>query len=124
MDSDNVTMLHAEVMPDNPVDAGTSIIKLVVSQHNQNRLLALLASDKNCVASEESEDVHSVVGERDRGVIIVNGISNTKHRAISNAQITPYGRISGSRAHIKLLGFFFFFRIAVDVSSSCEESVI
>ncbi len=86
MDSDNVAMLHTEVMPDNSVDAGTSVIKLVVSQHNQNRLLALLASDKNCVASEETEDVHSVVGEGDRGVIIVNGISNTNHRVISNAQ--------------------------------------
>lgn len=124
MDSDNVTMLHAEVMPDNPIDTGTSVIKLVISQHNQNRLLALLASDKNCVASEEPEDVHGVVGEGDRGVIIVNGISNTDHQVISNAQVTPYGQISGAKAYIKLLGFFFFFRIAVDVSSSCEESVI
>jgi hypothetical protein len=83
MDCDDVSVLYAQVMSNNPVDAGASIIEFIIGQHNQNSLLALLASNKDCVTSEQSEDVHGVIGERNRGVVIVNGIGNTTRRGIS-----------------------------------------
>jgi hypothetical protein len=87
MDCDDISVLYAKIMSDNPVDAGASIIEFIIGQHNQNRLLALLASNKDCVASEQSEDVHGIIGERDRGVVIVNGIGNTRRRGISVIQV-------------------------------------
>jgi hypothetical protein len=63
MDCNDISVLYAKVMSNNPVDAGASIIEFIIGQHNQNSLLALLASNKDCVTSEQSEDVHGVIGE-------------------------------------------------------------
>ena len=74
MDSDDIAMLDAQVVADNPVDAGTSIIKIIVGQHDQNGILALLAADKNGIAAEQLELLHGVVGQGDDGVVIVGSV--------------------------------------------------
>lgn len=61
MNCDDITVLYAQVMPDDPVDAGASNIEIIIGKHNQNSLLALFASDCDCVASEEPKGVHGVV---------------------------------------------------------------
>ena len=76
MYSDNITMLDAEVMPHDTVDASTSVIQIVISQHNQNGVFPLLALDQDSITAEELEGVHGVVGESDDGVIIVDGIGD------------------------------------------------
>ena len=76
MNSDHITMLDTQVVSHNTVDTSTSVIQVIISKHNQNSVLALLALDKNCVASEELESLHGVVGKGNNGVVIVNGISH------------------------------------------------
>lgn len=76
-------MLHAKVMPNNPVNTGASIIEVVVSEHNQDSLSALLAPDQDRVASEKPKDIHGVVGKRNRRVVIVNGVSDTVARMLA-----------------------------------------
>jgi hypothetical protein len=45
MHSDDVAMLDAKVVADNSVHAGTSIIKVVIGQNDQDSVLPLLAFD-------------------------------------------------------------------------------
>lgn len=63
MDSDNVAVLDAEVVADDTVDAGLTILEIVVGQDNQDGVLALLSLDQDGVATEELESLHGVVGE-------------------------------------------------------------
>lgn len=77
MNGDNVAVLHAKVVSDDTVQANAAVIEIIIGQHNQNGILALLALDEDGVTSEELQGIHSVVGEGDDGVIIVDGIGNT-----------------------------------------------
>lgn len=77
MDSNHITVLDTEIMPHNAVDTNTAVIEIVVRQHNQNGVLAHLTLDQNCVAPEKLQSIHSVVGESNNGVIIVDGIGHT-----------------------------------------------
>ena len=78
MDGDNVTVLDTEVVADNAVDAGLTILEIVVGKNDQDGILALLSLDQNGIATEELESLHGVVREGDDGVVIVGGVSNTK----------------------------------------------
>ena len=78
VDGDNVTMLDTEVVADNAVDAGLTILEIVVGKNDQDGILALLSLDQNGIATEELESLHGVVREGDDGVVIVGGVSNTK----------------------------------------------
>lgn len=51
-DSDHVAVLDTEVVSYNSVNAGATVIKLLIGQDNEDGVLSLLASDKNCVTSE------------------------------------------------------------------------
>jgi hypothetical protein len=53
MDSDDIAVLDSEVVANHSVDAGASIIKIVVGQHDQDCILALLAFYQYRVASEQ-----------------------------------------------------------------------
>ena len=117
MDSDNVAVLHTEVVAHNTVDTGASIIKVVIGQDDQHSVLALLALDQDCVTTEELKGLHGVVREGDHRVIIVNGIGHTGGEWSARLQYNH--RLPA--AYINELGFFFFLRIAVEVSSSCDE---
>lgn len=76
MNRDNIAVLDAKVMPHNTVDASTSVIQIIIGQHNQHGVLALLSLDQNGITPEKLEGIHGVVGESNDGVIIVDGIGN------------------------------------------------
>jgi hypothetical protein len=73
---DHVTVLHSQVVSDYSVNSGTAIIKIIIGENDQDSILPLLAADKNCVAAEQLQLLHGVVGKRNDRVIIVNCISN------------------------------------------------
>jgi hypothetical protein len=74
VDGDDVTVLDAQVVTDDPVDASAAVIQVVVGQDDQDGVLPLLAADKDGVATEELESLHGVVRKGDDGVVIVDGI--------------------------------------------------
>ena len=49
----DVSVLHTEVMTDNTVHPSTSIIKIIIGQHNENRVLSLFALHKDGIAAEQ-----------------------------------------------------------------------
>jgi hypothetical protein len=53
VDSDDVAVLDTEVVADNAVDAGLTILEIVVGENNQDGILALLSLDQNGIATEE-----------------------------------------------------------------------
>ena len=52
MYGNHISVLYAEVMPDNTVDTCTPIIQLVIGQDYKNGILALLALDQDGVTAE------------------------------------------------------------------------
>jgi hypothetical protein len=53
VDGNDVAMFDTEIAADNTVDAGTSVIKIIVCKHDQDGVSSLLSLDKNCVSSKE-----------------------------------------------------------------------
>lgn len=53
MHCDDVAMLDAQIVSNDPVHASTSIIKIVVGENDQHRILPLLAFDQDCITSKE-----------------------------------------------------------------------
>jgi hypothetical protein len=53
VNGDDVAMLDTEIAADNTVDAGTSVIKIIICEHDQDGVFSLLALDKNCVSPKE-----------------------------------------------------------------------
>lgn len=115
MNSDNVTVLDSKVVTNNSVHTSTSIIKIVIGKDNQDCVLPLLALDENSVATKELESLHRGIGERDDGVVIIGGVSDT---GIDGLVVCLDMSVMVECAHIREFGFFFFLRIAVDVSSA------
>lgn len=74
VDGDDVAVLHTQVVADNSVDASASIIEVIVGQYYQNGILALLAADKDSIATEQLELLHGVVGQGDDRVVIVGSV--------------------------------------------------
>lgn len=115
MDGDYVAVLHAQVVADNSVYPRGTVIEIVICQHDEDRVLALLTLDKDRVATEQLERLHGVVGEGDDGVVIVDGISDATPLLVSS-----FGTHGDSEfSYMSELGFFFFLRMAVATSSSC-----
>jgi hypothetical protein len=117
VDGDHITVLDSEVMANDTVYPCGAIVEVVICEHDQDCVLALLALDKDSVATEELERLHGVVREGDNGVVIVDGIGDTvKVSTLSHPETSEY-------AYMRELGFFFFLRMAVAISSSCGKSV-
>lgn len=76
VDGDHVTVLDAEVVADDTVDASTAVIELLVGEDDEHRILSLLASDEDGIASEKLEGVHGGLGQGDDAVVIIDGIGN------------------------------------------------
>lgn len=116
MHGDNVAVLDAEVVAHDTVDAGASIIQIIIGKDDQNSVLPFLALHQNCVTPEELEGLHGVVRQGNNRVIIVDGIGD----AIDELSVSgKAGHSKSTSTYINELGFFFFLRIAVEVSSSC-----
>ena len=85
MDRDDITVLDTKVVADHTVHAGRPIVKVVISKHDQDGVLAFLALDKHRVAAEELKSLHGVVGQSDDGVVVVHCICNTVRSKIISA---------------------------------------
>lgn len=116
MDGDHVAVLYTKVVSDDSVDSSTALIELFVGKNNQNSILSLLASNEDRVATEKLESVHRGLGQGDDAVVIVDSISDP---IIVSTCVVPNLVIN---SYISWFAFFFFFRIAVAVSSSCRIS--
>ena len=81
---DQITMLHTEIVSHDTVDASTSIIQVIIRKDNQNGVLAHFTLDQNCIAAEELQRLHRVVGEGNNGVVIVDGVGNAVSSEFSN----------------------------------------
>jgi hypothetical protein len=53
VDRNDVAMLDTEIVANNTVDAGASVIKIIVCKHDQDGVPSLLALDKDCVSPKE-----------------------------------------------------------------------
>lgn len=78
MDGDNIAVLYPQVVTDNSVESGTAIIKVIVRKDDQDGVFSLLASNEDCISTEQLELFHSVVRKCDDRVVIVDGISNPR----------------------------------------------
>jgi hypothetical protein len=76
VNSDNIAMLHPQVVAHDSVYPRRAIVEIVIGKDDQDRILALLALDEDGVAAEQLERLHGVVGEGDDGVVIVDGIGD------------------------------------------------
>lgn len=86
VDHDDIAMLHLEVMSNDTIDAGATIVEVIVGQHDQHGVSAHLALDEDGVATEELEGLHGIVGEGNDGVVIVDSVSDTiNHQLISSS---------------------------------------
>ena len=76
MNRDNITVLNTKVMSHDTVDTNAAVIEVVVRQYDKDGVFPHLTLDQDRVTAEELESVHSVVGESNNGVIIVDGIGD------------------------------------------------
>ena len=76
MNSDNISMLNTEVVPNNTVHSRTPIIEIVIRKHDQHRVFSLLAFDEDSITAEELERFHGIIREGDNGVVVVDSISD------------------------------------------------
>lgn len=82
VNSDNVAVLHPEVVTNDPVDASAAVVEVIICENDENSVLPLLSLYENCVATEELEGLHGVVGESDDGVVIVGGVGDTDEPSV------------------------------------------
>jgi len=92
MDGNDVAMLDAEVVTDNAVQPGAAIIEIIVGQNDEDRVLSLLASDEDCVAAEQLERLHGIVGEGNDRVIIVDGIGDPRFSQLAGEPRGGFGK--------------------------------
>jgi hypothetical protein len=76
VNGDHVTVLDTKVVANDTVDASASVIKVLISEDNENCVFSLLSSDQDGVAAEELQGVHGGFGEGDNAVVIIDGIGN------------------------------------------------
>jgi len=74
VDSDNITVLDPEIVTDDAVETSAAVIEIIVGEDDQDGVLPLLSTDEDCVAAEELEGLHGVVGKGDDGVVIIDSI--------------------------------------------------
>lgn len=115
MDGNHVAVLDTEVVANNSVDSGTSVIELIIGEDNEDGVLSLLSSYQDSVATEKLKLFHGSLREGNDTVVIVDGIGNPVVRLVWSSRRRGAGRV----AYMSWLGFFFFFKMAVAVSSSC-----
>lgn len=53
MYGNDVAVFDSQVVTNHSVDTGTSIIQIIIGEHDQDSVLSLLSLDQDCVASEE-----------------------------------------------------------------------
>ncbi len=77
MNRDDIAMLDAQVVSDDPVHASAAIIEFVIGEDNQHGIFSLLALDEDSISAKELESLHGIIRQGDDRVVIVDGIGNT-----------------------------------------------
>lgn len=95
MNSDDVAMLHTEVVSDNTVNTNTAVVKVVVCEDDKNGILPLLSLDQDCVTTEQLQSLHGIVRKGDDRVVVVNGIGHAAW--VSNGVLLA--KFSGNHSH-------------------------
>ena len=72
----HVAVLHSQVVTDNTVDSGATLIQLLVGENDEHSLLSLLASYEDGVATEERQGVHGGLRQGNNAVVIVDGVGD------------------------------------------------
>lgn len=108
-------MLDPEVVANDSVNASAPIVKILVSEDNENSVTPLLSTDKHGVATEQLEVLHGSLGQRNDGVVIVSSVGHP----VDWRRLAGQSQRHEGETNISWLGFFFFLRIAVEVSFSC-----
>lgn len=116
MDGDDVAMLDTQVVAHNAIQAAAAVIEIIITEHDQNSIFSLFAANEDSITTEQLEGIHGVVGQSNNGVVIVDGIGDP----IILVSLSFQGAMTSVFliAYINWLGFFFFLRMAVAVSSS------
>jgi hypothetical protein len=78
VDGDDVAVLYPKIVANDTVDASGAVIELIVSEHDEDGVLALLSLDEHRVSAEKLQCFHGSVRESDDGVVIVRGIGDTR----------------------------------------------
>ena len=76
VDGDDIAMFDSKIVTDNAVHPCTAVIKIILSQNDQDGILPLLALNKDCVTTEKPQSLHGIIGKADDRIVIVDGISN------------------------------------------------
>lgn len=105
----NIGQAHTQVIPDDPIHAYLLIGTCVIGENDTDGLLPPLALEQHRITSEELQLVHLVLGERDDGVVIVDGFLDQETVGLVLAskdrsrQIVRAGNIARSHCHGTLL---------------------
>lgn len=76
MHSDDIAVLHAQIVADHPIHTGAAVVEFIIGQHDEHRVSPLLAFDEHGVAAEELKRLHRVVRQSDDRVVIIDGIGD------------------------------------------------
>jgi hypothetical protein len=76
VDGDHVTVLDAQIVADDSVDSSATVVQLLIGEDDEHCILALLASDQDCVAAKKLERVHRRLGQGNDAVVIIDGIGD------------------------------------------------
>jgi len=94
MDRNNVAVLDPKVVSDDSVDASAAVIDIIVGQHDEDRVLPLLAANQNGITTEKTERLHGILGEGDDGVVIVGSIRDPAAVSFAIVRYLPGSRTS------------------------------
>lgn len=120
MHSNDIAVLNTKVVAYDPVEAGTSVVKVVIGQNDQHGVLALLALHQHSITPEELKGFHGIVGERNHGVVIVHGIGHTVDGAVSLWMGVPGTRVVQSGILHQRVGLLLF----LQNGSGCIELLL
>lgn len=76
MNGDHISVLDTKIVANDTVDTSATIVELIVSEDDEDGILALLSLDQDSIATEELEILHGLVGEGNDRVVIVDGIGD------------------------------------------------
>ena len=74
---DGVSKLNSQITSDSAIYSSDSVIHVVLSESNQDRISSLLALHENCITKGELERLYGVIGETNNGIVIIRCIANT-----------------------------------------------
>eukprot|EP00162_Nutomonas_longa_P010249 comp19803_c0_seq1/m.38279 comp19803_c0_seq1/g.38279 ORF comp19803_c0_seq1/g.38279 comp19803_c0_seq1/m.38279 type:complete len:345 (+) comp19803_c0_seq1:1442-2476(+) len=99
VDADNVSESHSEICAHHPVHSHAIVLRVLVRQHNTDRVLALLSLDQHRVAAENAQGFHRCIAQRNHTVVVLG-------RLVHNQTIRRLFAVQ-NRCRKVLFGLFF-----------------